>query len=264
MALDLQKYYTKFNKELFGNKLPKIPVEFGPLKTAVGDTTITLPEGKPKKIVMTNLYDVPKNYILGSLLHEMIHVWETFQFDPNHPLYEDWFHGQYYSFDEYVELHESTGGHGDEFLDAIDYYRALAISKYKDILGDNPEVIPYNESPRRWPRKKKSSVINPYHFVVVDGLGGFKYVTGFTEKEFKNAKVKKFLKKELDYFKENKLIVDETKDIDIIRSFDGEAQLIYDELRQNTKGKMDFYVTDNFQSTGIPDILKNSKLTRTI
>ena len=99
---DIQAKYDDFNQKYFGGELPRIPVEFAPLKSVGGVVKYRVTYSGPVKIVngkkvkaarrselhkyqtvdlgslvlqLSNLFKRKSEDLDGILLHEMIHVW---------------------------------------------------------------------------------------------------------------------------------------------------------------------------------------------
>jgi predicted SprT family Zn-dependent metalloprotease len=77
-SYDLKAFYNQFNKELFDNKLPNIPIDFTTSKKWGGRATATkYPDGHItiEKITISDFNKRDEDAIKGILLHEIIHVW---------------------------------------------------------------------------------------------------------------------------------------------------------------------------------------------
>lgn len=86
--------YQEFNRTLFNNELPILPIEFSPVKGrfayvkyAIRRTSGSSGRGflaqyqkqaiEPGslKLGFSTAYEVPQDHLLGTLVHEMIHIW---------------------------------------------------------------------------------------------------------------------------------------------------------------------------------------------
>ena len=83
----LEKYYNKFNRELWNGMLPNVELKVSRAKHDWGcayfiydfpNNTII-----PEKITISNYYDSPENVKIQTLLHEMIHI-ADYTFHPEH------------------------------------------------------------------------------------------------------------------------------------------------------------------------------------
>lgn len=79
LDVNLIKLYKQFNKQLFDNELPNIPVGYNKLKNVYGralamgnKSEITSIDG----IQISSFYDLEGDALKGILVHEMIHVWQ--------------------------------------------------------------------------------------------------------------------------------------------------------------------------------------------
>ena len=103
-SIDLNSLFDELNKELFDNKLPKVPVIYSRTKQKGGTAVATrLPDGTliPKKITMSSFSKrKDMNEIKGILAHEMIHIFEY-----HNQIFEN--HGKLF-FDKLKELNDKT------------------------------------------------------------------------------------------------------------------------------------------------------------
>lgn len=82
--VNLQQAYARFNKSLFGGKLPEVPVQFGSLVGKAGVFQGNwIPQQKQivdgsASITIENRYRNDDQQVLGILLHEMVHAYFYF------------------------------------------------------------------------------------------------------------------------------------------------------------------------------------------
>lgn len=90
-TFNLQKEYDKYNRELFGGKLPKIPLKWVTNKGIGGKVVLTGQRGRPetykiKYLAMSDFLEEEEEGFRAQFLHELVHVYVDFvaQFgDPN-------------------------------------------------------------------------------------------------------------------------------------------------------------------------------------
>ena len=83
----IEKYYNKFNRELWNGMLPNVELKVSRAKHDWGCAYFTydFPNDTiiPEKITISNYYDSPENVKIQTLLHEMIHI-ADYTFHPEH------------------------------------------------------------------------------------------------------------------------------------------------------------------------------------
>lgn len=84
--LNLQQAFDRFNKSLFGNRLPQVPVAFGPLSADKAGVftgqyqqqSKTIVDGSARITISNRYQNANEPSILGILLHEMVHAYFYF------------------------------------------------------------------------------------------------------------------------------------------------------------------------------------------
>lgn len=79
-AIDLNEEYNKLNQQLFGGKLPEVPLKFGPTKRSYGRVVGTVNrmtrEVKVSFLEISEFYKMTYRQFKNILAHEMIHVYQ--------------------------------------------------------------------------------------------------------------------------------------------------------------------------------------------
>jgi hypothetical protein len=82
-SMPLNDWFDTYNKQIFDNKLPKIPIILRPLKASTGYCSATKNNRTgivtPDKIVISNYFKREEEEIKAILIHEMIHLFHFTQ-----------------------------------------------------------------------------------------------------------------------------------------------------------------------------------------
>lgn len=75
-TFDLEKWYTKLNKELFGGKLEDVPLRWNQAESALGVVKWDEKTNVVDHLGISDRYKLTEEELLSILAHEMIHVWQ--------------------------------------------------------------------------------------------------------------------------------------------------------------------------------------------
>jgi hypothetical protein len=75
-SFDLGKWYTKLNKQFFGGKLKKVPLQWNQAKKELGVVKWDEKSGKVEHLAISDRFELTEAETLSVLAHEMIHVWQ--------------------------------------------------------------------------------------------------------------------------------------------------------------------------------------------
>ncbi len=73
--VNLQSLYSGFNKRLFNNELPKVPMKFNKSKRYGGEVVYSITKNKITNFIISTLIEYEEDEFYGLFLHEMIHVY---------------------------------------------------------------------------------------------------------------------------------------------------------------------------------------------
>ena len=140
----VENKFDEFNQQIFGGKLPKIPVVLSDAKTFLGQCvcrTRRMPNGKVEKFdfklrINTRL-DLPEREVEDIIIHEMIHYYIGY-----HQLKDTSAHGQIFrrmmneintKFGRNVSVsHRSTKEQREELVDQKARYHVIAVVTFHD------------------------------------------------------------------------------------------------------------------------------------
>ena len=101
MRLELKELFKKYNDEMFGGLLPEVPIELGDCDGCCGYLD-------PKDFPFIKIdpeYNESYKMLKGTLIHEMIHLWQL-EYELNSVIDNDneWHNGLFEQFADFAEI----------------------------------------------------------------------------------------------------------------------------------------------------------------
>jgi len=140
----IEKKFEEFNRQMFGGKLPKIPVELSDAKTFLGQCVYKkrrMPFGKTERydfrLRINTRADLPEQEVEDTIIHEMIHYYIGYNqledASAHGPLFRGIMNEINRKFGRHLTVsHKSTEEQREQLQDKHSHYHVIAVVTFHD------------------------------------------------------------------------------------------------------------------------------------